>query len=84
MVDVIVIFSYFLLSLQLRTDLLFKEKVPVPFFFMSHEPTQLWMCFFVSLNLLKCETLYFVQCIFNLYFFLIVVPYEAPLYYHLM
>lgn len=82
MVDVIVIFSYFWLSLQLWTDLLFTEKVPVPFFFifMSHEPTELWMCFLVSLNLLKCETLYFVQCIFNLYFFLIVVPYEAPLY----
>ncbi len=36
MVDVIVIFSYFWLSLQLWTDLLFTEKeVPVPFLYVS-------------------------------------------------
>lgn len=75
----IFLFLAFLAALNWPT---FYRKSACTFFliFMSHEPTELWMCFLVSLNLLKCETLYFVQCIFNLYFFLIVVPYEAPLY----
>lgn len=78
---VIVILSYFWLSLQLWTDLLFffyRKRSACTFFHVlrAHSAVDV---FPVSSNLTKCETLDFVQCIFNLCFkSFVVILYEAP------